>query len=322
MLLHVTWEQDGDEAGLRPEIKIPDCVETDDIASYLEGKHGATVKQWKPLTRRDDPAEPQPLTCPQCDSERFDEVGYVDYVSRMEMSVTAAGTECEHDGNGRFGEDYHPMYVECAECDTVLRTIAHSPFEPPDPDALRRRLGLERQKLGEEECERVPRSAIEYENDDGMLPNIEELDPHEAYGAGVEAGIELATGAVLRLACGTTAAYVARNDWRLALLNFAHSVLDEDGARLIIRRPGGHIDVGSRVYPVTGYATPQRMMDVACTRQTRVQNETEGNVYVARRSPGGHITIYCGRHCLLIDDDDATPAAAIPPPPSSNDTGA
>jgi hypothetical protein len=317
MLIHVTWEQDGDEAGLRPEIEIPDCVETDDIASYLEGEHGATVKQWKPLTRRADSAEPQPLTCPQCDSERFDEVGYVDYVSRMGMSVTAAGTECEHDGNGRFGEDYHPMYVECAECGTVLRTTAHSPFEPPDPDALRRRLGLERQKLGEEECERVPRSALAYENEAGMLPNIEELGSVEAFDAGVEAGIELATGAALRVACGTTAAYVARNDWRLALLNFAHSVLDEDGARLIILRRGRRVEVGSRLYPVTAYATPRRMMEVACTRQTRVQNLTEGNVYVARRSSGG-VTIYTGRDCLLIDDDDVTPAAAIPPLPSSD----
>jgi hypothetical protein len=307
MLVSVRWRQSGKEAALPADHEVPDKVENDDVTGYLEEQHDATVEEWKPLIRRADPVIARPLACPSCGSGQFTEIGYVDYRSRGEISVDSGGTAFVHDGDLRRGEDYHPIALECADCGFCVQTLASDPFARPDPDVLRVRLVRERQQLAEEEQEHPSREALDYENDDEMLPNLEALGPVEAYDAGVEAGIELATGAALRAICGRRA-YLARTDWRLKLVNFAHGVLDEPGARLILLRPGGKIDVASRVYPETAYETPQRMMDVACTRLTRVQNETEGNVYLARRHADG-IAIYTGRHYLLIDDADTTPAA-------------
>jgi hypothetical protein len=307
MLVSVIWRQRGEEAALSAEHEVPDKVENDDIAGYLEAQHDASVEEWKPLTRRADPLVARALDCPSCGSDQFAEIGYVDYRSRGEISVDSSGTAFVHDGDLRRGEDYHPIALECADCGICVQTLASGPFERPDPRALRVRLARERQQLAEEEQEYPSREALDYENDDGMLPNLEPLGAVEAYDAGVEAGIELATGAALRAICGRRV-YLARSDWRLKLVNFAHAVLQEPGARLISLRAGGKIDVASRVYPETAYETPQRMMDIACSRLTRVQNETEGNVYLARRHADG-ITIYTGRDCLLIDDADTTPAA-------------
>jgi hypothetical protein len=311
MLVHVTWQQSGDEAALRPELEVPDELDNDDVAGYLEEQHGGTVNEWKPLTRRADPTDPKPLACPHCGSDQFAEIGYVDYRSRGEISVDTDGTTFCADGDTRFGEDYHPIAFECADCDASGQSLAGEPFERPDPDALRVRLARERQQLAEEEQQHPSRDDLDYANADGMLPNLEALGSVEAFDAGVEGGIELATGAALRAICGTRA-YIARKDWRLRLLNFARTELEEPGARLITLRAGGKIDVASRLYPETAYKNTQQMMDVACTRQTRVQNESEANVYVARRHRDG-VVIFTYRHGVLIDDGDSAPATAIPP---------
>jgi hypothetical protein len=311
MLVHVTWQQTDDGAALRPDFEVPDDLDNDDVADYLKAQYGGTVSEWKPLTRRTDPIKPQPLACPHCGGDQFAEIGYVDYRSRGEISVDTDGTTFRADGDTRFGEDYHPIAFECADCDASVTSLAGEPFERPDPYALRVRLARERQQLAEEEQQHPSRDDLDYANADGMLPNLEALSSAEAFDAGVEAGIELATGAALRAICGNVA-YIARHDWRLRLLNFARTVLEEPGTRLIALRPGGHIDVASRLYPETAYKNPQQMMDVACTRQTRVQNESEANVYVARRHRAD-ITVYCGCHFLLIDEGDTLPASAIPP---------
>lgn len=310
MLVSVRWRPSGTQAALPAEFEVPDEVEDDYVIAHLEENTAGTVEEWKPLTRRRDPASPQPLTCPNCASERFDEVGYVDYRARGVASADGAGIQFAHAGAVSRGENYHPIALECAECETCVQTLAGEPFERPDPDQLRVRLAHARQGLAQEEQERPPRDALDHENGAGVMPNLEALGSVEAYDAGVEAGIELATGAALRVACGTRA-YIARGDWRLALLNFARTVLDEEGARLIALRAGGKIDVASRLYPASAYESSRRLMEVACARQTQVLNETEGNVYVARRYADG-VVIYTARDCILLDECDSAAATAIP----------
>ncbi len=129
----------------------------------------------------------------------------------------------------------------------------------------------------------------------------------DAYHAGTEDGIRLAIGAALRVACGPRA-YLAERDWRMAVARFAAAALpsqDGNAACLIVLRAGSRLEVASRTYYAHKYATTQRMMRVAYARQTRVQNETAGNVYVARRYPAtaqhpGGITVLTGRDCVLI----------------------
>ncbi len=310
MLVSVRWRQSGMQPALPAEFEIPDEVQDDYVIAHLEENTAGTVEEWKPLTRRPDPTFPQPVTCPNCGSERFDEVGYVDYHACGVVSVDGAGIQFAHAGAVSRGEDYHGVALQCAECETCLQTLAGEPFERPDPDVLRRRLAHAREDLAQEEQERRPRGALDYENGAGMMANLEALGSVEAYDAGVERGIELATGAALRVACGARA-YIARGDWRLALLNFARTVLDEEGARLITLQAGGKIDVASRLYPAGAYQSSRRLMDVACARQTRVLNETEGNVYVARRYPDG-VVLYTARDCILLDENDSAAATATP----------
>ena len=309
MLVSVRWRQSGKKAALPAEVEVPDEVEDDDVTDHLQENTGATAEEWKPLTRRADPTTPKPLTCPNCGSERFDEIGYVDYRSRGAITVDSAGINLTEDGELRRGENFHPIALECAECEACVQTLANEPFARPDPDALRVRLARERQELAYEEQEHPSREDLDYENGAGMLPNIEALGSVEAYDAGIERGIELATGAALRAACGTRA-YIARNDWRLRLLNFARTALECNGARLIALHPGGKIDIVSRSYAEADYITSRRLMDVACARQTRVQNESDGNVYIARRHADG-VVIFTARNCILIDEDDTAAATAI-----------
>ncbi len=316
MLVHVTWQTRRKQGALPAQLEVPDQVENDDVPGFLEAQHHATVKEWKPLTRRADPTTPQRLSCPHCGGGEFTEIGYVDYRSNGAITVDSVGLAFIPDGDLRRGEDYHPITFECHDCAECVRTLASEPFERSDPDALRVRLARERQQIAEEEQEHPSRDALDYENDAGMLPNLEALGSVEAFDAGVEAGIELATGAALRTICGRRA-YVARNDWRLRLLNFARTVLEEPGARLITLSAGGKVAVASRLYPETAYSSPQQMMDVACARQTRVQNETDANVYVARRHRDG-VVIYTYRHGLLIDESDSAAATAFPRPTGSD----
>lgn len=310
MLVSVRWRQSGTRAALPAEFEVPDDVEDDYVIAHLEANTAGTVEEWKPLTRRPDPASPQPLSCPNCGSEQFDEVGYVDYRARGVASVDGAGIQFAHAGAVSRGEDYHTIAFKCAECETCVQTLAADPFERPDPDALRLRLAHARQQLAQQEQERPPRDAVDYENGAGMMPNLEALGSIEAYDAGVEAGIELASAAALRVACGTRA-YIARGEWRLALLNFARTVLDEEGARLITLQAAGKIDVASRLYPASAYESSRRLMEVACARQIRVLNETEGNVYIARRY-ADRVVIYTARDCILLDEGDSAAATAIP----------
>jgi len=69
--------------------------------------------------------------------------------------------------------------------------VTHS--SGPTPTRFRVRLEHERQQLAEEEQEHLAPDALDYESDIGILPNVEALGPVEAYDAGIEAGIELAT---------------------------------------------------------------------------------------------------------------------------------
>jgi hypothetical protein len=314
MLIHVKWQQGYDDAACTPaEIEVPDAIENDDVASYLEERHPATVQEWRPLTRRADPAGAQPLSCPECSSEQFTETGYVDYRTRGLVTVTADGIIFTGDGSVEVCEDYRPMSIECGGCGASLQSIMPDPIARPDPDAFRIRLVIERRELAEKESERPLPDDLDYKTEASMLPNIVMLGSAEAYDAGVETGLELATGAALRAVCGSSA-YIARRDWRMRLLDFARAVLEEPGARLIVLHAGGEISIASRLYREGDYTTPQKMMDVACTRQTRLQNESDGssfaNVYVARRDQDGFV-IYAGRHLVLIDTDSA--AAAILP---------
>jgi hypothetical protein len=300
MLVGVTWHGEA----LTSNIDVPDEIDNDSITDYLEEQHEARVKKWTPLSRRADPTTPQPFSCPYCGGQKFEETGYIAYFVRGEMAVSSDGTQFEADGTLRTGDDYSAMEIRCFACLNVIQQLASDPFTP-DPNVVRGRFEREGQQLAEEEHEHLDHRALEYENDLGMQPNIEELGPVEAYDAGVEAGIELATGSALRAICGTYA-YIARNDWRLKLARFAATTLSEDGARLIILRRGGKVEVASRLYPASAYETPQQMLRVAHTRQTRVQKESEGNVYVARRYPAGRdypagVEVYTGPHTLLIE---------------------
>jgi hypothetical protein len=301
MLVGITWH----DGALTSNIDVPDEIDNDAVTDYLEEQHGARVKKWTPLSRRADPSTPQPFSCPYCGDQKFEETGYSAYFVRGEMTVSSDGTEFEPDGTLRTGDDYLEMEIRCFACLNVIRQLGSDPLATPDPDVLRARIDRERQQLAEEEHEHLGRRALEWENDAGMQPNIEALGSVEAYDAGVEAGIELATGAALRASCGNRA-YLARNDWRLSLARFAASTFSEDGARLIILRPHSGPDVASRIYPAGAYKTTQQMMQVAHARQTRVQNESEGNVYVARRYPAGRdypagVEVYTGPHTLLIE---------------------
>lgn len=316
MLVHVQWQPSGDDAAALPtEREVPDAIENDDVASYLEEHHHRSVEEWRPLTRRADPPGAQPLSCPECGSERFTEKGYVAYRTRGLVTVTPDGITFTGDGSIRAGDDYRPVWIDCADCGAQLHTVAPDPFARRDPDAFRVKLARERSALVQEESERPSREDLDYETEAGTFPNLGALGSVEAYDAGVEAGLELATGAALRAVCGQSA-YVARRDWRMRLLEFARTVVEEPGARLVVLRADSAMSIASRLYPQSAYKTSQQMMDVACARQTRVQNQSDGhsiaNVYVARRHPDG-FTIYTGRHCILIETDSSGAAPAIPP---------
>lgn len=90
-------------------------------------------------------------------------------------------------------------------------------------------------------------------------------------------------------------------DWRYWIATTGAAALEEKGAVLVLLRDG--VRVASRVYKLSEYADSHQLLDVACTRQTRVQNETEGNVYVVQRHDAG-VTVYTGRHTILVDLDN------------------
>jgi hypothetical protein len=316
MLVTVNWEHAAEPSALPHEVTVPDDVESDDVDGWLEVNHHSKVKDWAPLTRRADPSEPQAVACPHCSSQTAAQVGYVEYRRRGTLTVTTQGPQFASQCETTHSDVSHPIALECADCGASLQTLGRDPLEPPDPDERRAAISRKQQELAGELEAGITSEDLDFEAESGRFPNIEALDSVEAYDAGVEQGIELATGAAIRAACGS-AAYVSQRDWRMKLVRFARGAISDDGAILIILRARTGPEVASRVYRTGDYASAWRMMDVACTRQTRVQRETEGNVYVARGYPStpehpGGIAIYTGRHCLLINVTDPPCDSGVP----------
>ncbi|HEX5308956.1 MAG TPA: hypothetical protein VFW38_07740 [Solirubrobacteraceae bacterium] len=78
------------------------------------------------------PALPHRIACPNCGSEKLQEVGCVGYWMRGKLTAAPGGPEWELDDTGlKHDDDYRETHIECADCLTVICDTDHDPHDLP-----------------------------------------------------------------------------------------------------------------------------------------------------------------------------------------------